>query len=88
MRCLSVLLIGCLALGSAEARIPTPSAERMAQFRRELAQLEKTFFDEQHKGDQFGDYFWRESKRLADRTGPTSSLQSPPTAGSGMAKNR
>lgn len=37
--------------------------------RRELTQLEKTFFDAQRKGDQFGDHFWRVSKRLADRSG-------------------
>ena len=69
MRCLSVLLIGCLAVASASARIPTPSAEQEQRFLRELAQLEKTFFADQRKNDQFGDHFWRESKRLADRGG-------------------
>jgi hypothetical protein len=69
MRCLFVLLIGCLALGSTEAQVPAPSADRIVQFKRELAQLEKTFFDDQRKGDQFGDHFWRESKQLANHRG-------------------
>ncbi|PYL07990.1 MAG: hypothetical protein DME34_05715, partial [Verrucomicrobia bacterium] len=69
MRYLFVLPIGCLALASAAAGLPTPSAEQMHRFARDLAQLEKTFFDDQRKDDQFGDHFWRESKRLADRSG-------------------
>ena len=69
MRFLAVLLVGCIAFISAEARIPTPTAEQMAKFQRDLTQLEKIFFDDQRKDDQFGDHFWRESKRLADRSG-------------------
>lgn len=70
MRCRSVPLIGCLALASASARIPAPSVEQEQRFLRELAQIEKTFFADQSKNDQFGDHFWRESKRVADRSGP------------------
>ena len=69
MRCLSVLLTGSLAVASVSARIPAPTAEQQQRFLRELAQLEKTFFADQRKNDQFGDHFWRESKRLADRSG-------------------
>jgi hypothetical protein len=69
MRSLSLLLIGCLATASANARVPAPSAEQKQRFARELAQLEKVFFDDQRKDDQFGDHFWRESKRVADRDG-------------------
>ena len=64
------LLVGCLIVASAHGQIPTPSAERMRRFTRELDQLEKTFYATQRRGDQFGDEFWRESKRVADRNGP------------------
>ena len=42
----------------------------MRHLTRELDQLEKTFMDTARAGDQFGDRFWRESKRVADRNGP------------------
>ena len=64
------ILVGCLIVASAHAQIPTPSAEQMRRFTRELDQLEKTFYATQRRGDQFGDAFWRESKRVADRNGP------------------
>lgn len=38
----------------------------MHHFTRQLDQLEKTFY----ASDQFGDHFWRESKRIADQNGP------------------
>jgi hypothetical protein len=70
MRRLALLLIGFVsATSSTEARLPTPSAAQLATFERGLTQLEKTFLADQHKNDQFGDHFWRESKRLADRSG-------------------
>ncbi len=70
MRYALVLLLACLMTAPAQAQIPKPSAEQMRRFTRELDQLEKTFFDTQRQGQQFGDRFWRESKRVADRNGP------------------
>jgi hypothetical protein len=64
------MLLTSLALTSAEAGIPRRTPEQLRDYTRELQYLEKTFFADQRKGDQFGEHFWRESKRVADRTGP------------------
>ena len=72
MRALYVTLLGLFTLALAPARgdIPRLTPEQLRRYMRELQYLEKTFFADQRKGDQFGDHFWRESKRVADRTGP------------------
>ena len=69
MRHVIALLVACLFAVSGHAQIPTPSAEQMRHFTRELEQLEKSFSDTA-LADQFSDRFWRASKRVADRNGP------------------
>ena len=51
---------------SALAATATPAPERMRQLAAELDHLEKVFMST----PQFGEKFWRESKRVADRSGP------------------
>src|SRR5881398_788011 len=70
MRAVYLALLSSLAFASAQAGIPKLTTEQLRNYRRELQYLEKTFFADQRKGDQFGEHFWRESKRVADRTGP------------------
>ena len=70
MRFAIIVLVSFLAAASAYGQIPKLSAEQGQRFKRDLGYLEKTFFDDQRKGDQFGKHFWRESKRVADRSGP------------------
>ena len=66
MRSVCITLLTCVALASAQARIPELSPQQLRDYTRELEQLQKSFF----ATEQFGDQFWRESKRVADRTGP------------------
>ena len=66
MRSVCVTLLVCMALASAQARIPKLTPQQRHDYARELEQLQKVFF----ATDQFGERFWRESKRVADRTGP------------------
>jgi hypothetical protein len=47
-----------------------PSPQELRRYSRQLDLLEKTFFSDQQKGGQFGNHFWRESKRVAEREGP------------------
>ena len=70
MRALCVTLLLFVVLGSASAEIPRLTSQQLQDYMRELQHLEKTFFADQAKGDQFGEHFWRESKRVGDRTGP------------------
>src|SRR5947208_15641703 len=70
MRSLCLTPLTSLALASAQAGIPKLTAGQLRDYGLERQYLEKTFFADQRKGDQFGEHFWRESKRVADRTGP------------------
>jgi hypothetical protein len=70
MRVLIASAIFIVGLASARGQIPSSSAEQMRRYTAELDKLEKTFLVDQRKGDQFGDHFWRESKRVADSNGP------------------
>ena len=67
MRSVGITLLVCVALASAQARVPELSSQQLRDYTRELEQLQKLFF----ATEQFGDQFWRESKRVADRTGPS-----------------
>ena len=70
MRVVATSLLAWLAVSSAYAGIPAPSPEQMRHYTSELDKLEKTFFADRRKGDQFGEHFWRESKRVASRNSP------------------
>jgi hypothetical protein len=70
MRAICLTLLSSLVFTSAQASIPELTTEQLRDYTRELQYLEKTFFADQRKGDQFGEHFWRESKRVADHTGP------------------
>jgi hypothetical protein len=70
MRALCITFLAFALVRSAHGDIPKLTAPQLRDYMRELEYLEKTFFADQRKGDQFGEHFWRESKRVADRTGP------------------
>jgi hypothetical protein len=70
MRTLCISLLAFGFLGSAHAGIPRPTPQQLRDYMRDLQYLEKTFFADQRKGDQFGEHFWRESKHVGERTGP------------------
>lgn len=58
-----------LALG-ALGQPPRLSADRLNADAKLLDELQKVFTETQARDDQFGDAFWRASKRLADERGP------------------
>ena len=61
------LLVASLCLATpALAASTTPSPERMRKLSAEVRLLENVFM----LTPQFGDQFWRQSKRVADRSGP------------------
>ena len=51
MRFAIIVLVSFLAAASVYGQIPKPSAEQGQRFKRDLGYLEKTFFDDQRKGD-------------------------------------
>ncbi len=69
MRVLIISTLVFIATALAQASVPAPAPQQMRVYERELDQLQKVFFADQQKGDQFGDHFWRESKRVAARNG-------------------
>ena len=70
MRAFAIMLLTFPLLASADANIPKLTPQQLRHYMRELEYLETTFFADQRKGDQFGKHFWRESKRVACRSGP------------------
>ena len=65
MRALVIVLF--VASMASAAAAPTPSREAMQRYTQELDRLERMFAS---SADPLGEPLWRESKRVADRTGP------------------
>ena len=65
MRALVIVLF--VASVASVAAAPTPSREAMQRYAQELDRLERMFAT---SPDPLGEPLWRESKRVADRTGP------------------
>jgi hypothetical protein len=63
---IALLLLVAVQAGATEE----PSAKKMRHYSRQLDLLEKTFYADQQKDDQFGNHFWQESKRVAASEGP------------------
>ena len=57
--------VSCVSLWAGENKEPeSPTGDQ-----ERLNELEKRFFETQSQGEQFGEAFWRASKRLADERG-------------------
>ncbi|GEM_PF-2517289 len=65
-----ILTCAFCALGPRLSAAETPDPKTLSADFKRLDALRRVFAETQAHGDQFGDAFWRASKRLADERGP------------------